>query len=145
VFGNIHGTGSAVIMDNQAPISLPAPSLDSLARELRTLRRSMDELWQRVTDIREVLASQDISPSLRKLLGMYPLPPNQVKIERCIDEKHRDNHVVVTAFINIIDGVGYLHSSLVEVSELPDDFVGLDDLQRVAVDPTQFKFAIVKG
>ena len=133
-----------MIMETIAKASSDSPSIESLAAEVRELREGLNAVCQRLMDVREVLASGDLPPRLRNLLGMYPLPASEVTVQRCIGDNLRDTHVAVTAFVNVRNGERWAHSSLVEISELPNDLVGLDDLKRAGIDPLQFKSAVVK-
>jgi hypothetical protein len=103
--------------------------ISDLITETQELRRGMHRMAQTLMNVREVLASSDLPPRLRVLLNMYQLPKTEMTVERCIGEELRDTHVIVSAYVR--DGT--LHSSMVALSDLPNDLVSLEDLERAGI------------
>jgi|KBSMisStandDraft_5_1062788.scaffolds.fasta_scaffold01158_19 hypothetical protein len=100
-----------------------------LTDDVKELRRGMSRIGQILTNVREILASSDLSPRLRALLNMYRIPKNEMTITRCIGKEIRDTHVIVSTFVK--DGTIYY--TMVALSDLPNDLVSLEDLERAGI------------
>jgi len=60
---------------------------------------------------------------------MYRIPKNEMTITRCIGKEIRDTHVIVSTFVK--DGTIYY--TMVALSDLPNDLVSLEDLERAGI------------